>query len=339
MKIVKILAAVLALLLLSGCVTNAPAPPDYAPPESSRLTIYTSHKEEVYLPIIREFEARTGIWVNIVTGGTNELLEQIESEMDTPVADVMFGGGVESLESYRHCFTPYVCTQAASIRAQFRTEDAYWTPFSALPVVLIYNTKLVSPERLTGWSSLEDPAFAGRIAFADPEISGSSFTALVTRMYIAGDRGKNALMRLAENLKGHQLDSSGAVLTAVADGSYLVGITLEETALKRIAAGADIALVYPSDGTSCVPDASALVKNAPHSENAKKFLDFTVSYDVQKLLSDNFCRRAIRADITADGSLIPLSELPLVDYDVEWASKHREEILSNWAFFLKEAEP
>lgn len=35
--------------------------------------VYTSHKEEVYWPIIKEFEERTGIWVEVVSGGTNEL--------------------------------------------------------------------------------------------------------------------------------------------------------------------------------------------------------------------------------------------------------------------------
>ena len=30
--------------------------------EEKRLTVYTSHKQEVYAPIIKEFEERTGIW-------------------------------------------------------------------------------------------------------------------------------------------------------------------------------------------------------------------------------------------------------------------------------------
>ena len=37
--------------------------------------MYTSHKQEVYAPIIKEFEERTGIWVEVVPGGTTELLE------------------------------------------------------------------------------------------------------------------------------------------------------------------------------------------------------------------------------------------------------------------------
>lgn len=331
-----ILFPLLAALFLSAC-QKTERTTEYTPDESMRLTIYTSHKEEVYMPIVREFEERTGIWVDVITGGTNELLERIESQQDNVEADVMFGGGVESLKAYEHCFSPYVVGSSGSIREPHQAEDAVWTPFSALPVVLIYNTKLVSPDKITGWSSLSDPIFRGRIAFADPAISGSSFTALATQI-LAGKSMDKTLATLAENLQGKTLSSSGDVLNAVADGSYLVGITLEETALKYIAAGADLAMVYPEEGTSCVPDASAIVKGAPHSENAKRFLDFTVSYEVQQMLSESSYRRPVRSDIPAGDSLLPLQDIVLVDYDIDWACKNRDVILSDWSFYLKEAK-
>lgn len=331
-----ILFPLLAALFLSAC-QKTERTTEYTPDESMRLTIYTSHKEEVYMPIVREFEERTGIWVDVITGGTNELLERIESQQDNVEADVMFGGGVESLKAYEHCFSPYVVGSSGSIREPHQAEDAVWTPFSALPVVLIYNTKLVSPDKITGWSSLSDPIFRGRIAFADPAISGSSFTALATQI-LAGKSMDKTLATLAENLQGKILSSSGDVLNAVADGSYLVGITLEETALKYIAAGADLAMVYPEEGTSCVPDASAIVKGAPHSENAKRFLDFTVSYEVQQMLSESSYRRPVRSDIPAGESLLPLQDIVLVDYDIDWVCKNRDVILSDWLFYLKEAK-
>lgn len=331
-----ILFPLLAALFLSAC-QKTERTTEYTPDESMRLTIYTSHKEEVYMPIVREFEERTGIWVDVITGGTNELLERIESQQDNVEADVMFGGGVESLKAYEHCFSPYVVGSSDSIREPHQAEDAVWTPFSALPVVLIYNTKLVSPDKITGWSSLSDPIFRGRIAFADPAISGSSFTALATQI-LAGKSMDKTLATLAENLQGKTLSSSGDVLNAVVDGSCLVGITLEETALKYIAAGADLAMVYPEEGTSCVPDASAIVKGAPHSENAKRFLDFTVSYEVQQMLSESSYRRPVRSDIPAGESLLPLQDIVLVDYDIDWACKNRDEILSDWLFYLKEAK-
>jgi len=331
-----ILFPLLAALFLSAC-QKTERTTEYTPDESMRLTIYTSHKEEVYMPIVREFEERTGIWVDVITGGTNELLERIESQQDNVEADVMFGGGVESLKAYEHCFSPYVVGSSDSIREPHQAEDAVWTPFSALPVVLIYNTKLVSPDKITGWSSLSDSIFRGRIAFADPAISGSSFTALATQI-LAGKSMDKTLATLAENLQGKTLSSSGDVLNAVVDGSCLVGITLEETALKYIAAGADLAMVYPEEGTSCVPDASAIVKGAPHSENAKRFLDFTVSYEVQQMLSESSYRRPVRSDIPAGESLLPLQDIVLVDYDIDWACKNRDVILSDWLFYLKEAK-
>ena len=225
--------------------------------------LYTSHKEEVYWPIVKEFEERTGIWVEVVTGGTNELLEKIQSQADTPLADVMFGGGVESLTSYADCFTPYRCAGAEAIAPAFQAPGDLWTPFSALPVVLIYNTKLVGAGALTCWDDLLSPRYHGRIAFADPAVSGSSFTALVTALHAVEGTDEEVLRRFAESLGGRQLQGSGDVVASVAGGTDLVGITLEETALKGVAAGYDIALVYPSDGTSCVPDASALIRGAP----------------------------------------------------------------------------
>ena len=316
------------LLLLTGCGGTRQEPLSCTPPESRRLVVYTSHKEEVYTPIIREFEERTGIWVEVVTGGTNELLQRIDAEKDAPAADVMFGGGVESLESYRHLFQPVHCAELEQVSAGLRRESDSWVPFSALPLVLIYNVKLVDPARLTGWEDLTRPEFQGKIAFADPTKSASSFTAVVTVLQACGE---DTLTRLAQSLGGSQLGSSGEVLTAVADGEALVGITLEETALQRIAAGDNLGLVYPGEGTSCVPDGTALVSGAPHRENGEKFLEFTLSREVQQLLGSRFYRRSVREDVTVPSSLPAAEDLALIAYDPRWASAHREEILSQWA--------
>lgn len=337
------LAAAAALVLaLAGCAPEeeAPAADGYAPPEEARLTVYTSHKEEVWRPIVREFEERTGIWVTVVEGGTAGLLERIDREMDAPVADVMFGGGVESLWAYARCFTPYTCAEAEEIDPQFRSPNDLWTPFSSLPVVLVYNTKLMGPRELTGWRDLLRPRLKGRIAFADPAESGSSYTALATMILALGGSGEKTLAAFAENLDGVQAAGSGDVVAAVADGSAWVGVTLEETALKRIADGADMGLVYPAEGTVFTPDGGALVAGAPHGENAKRFLDFIAGADVQALVAGQLRRRSVRTDTAVD-DLPALGELALVDYDLDWAVDEREDILMSWATLLggEEGEP
>lgn len=155
-SIVQVLPLVLCLPLgVSGCTNRQPETARYAPEEDRRLVVYTSHKEEVYWPIVREFEDRTGIWVEVVAGGTNELLDRLVQEREAPRADVMFGGGVDSLTAYADCFNPYFCRDWEELDPSMRADDGLWTPFSALPVVLIYNTKLV-PGRF--------PPAAGRTA-------------------------------------------------------------------------------------------------------------------------------------------------------------------------------
>ena len=147
-----------------------------------------------------------------------------------------------------------------------------------------------------------------------------------------------ALQRFAENLDGKLLSGSGEIVSSVASGESLAGITLEETALKRIAAGDEIEMIYPTDGTSCVPDGTAIVSGAPHPDNAKAFVDFTVSRDVQELIQERFYRRSVRSDVEPASKLPPLKQLTQVDYDVGWASAHRDAILMSWAFNL-DTEP
>ena len=339
-RTLSVLLALALLAGLAGCAAQAgPSGPGYAPDESRRLVVYTSHKQEVWWPIVKEFEERTGIWVDVVYGATSELLERLSQEEKAPRADVMFGGGAESLETYRDLFNPYACDGAEHVLARFRSPDELWTPFSALPVVLIYNTKLVEPGQIARWSDLLSPGLKGRIAFTDPAVSGSSFTGLLTMLYaLDGDRDE-AIRRFAENLGGVELDDSGEVLSAVARGDFLVGITLEESALKRMAEGLDIAMVYPGDGTSCVPDGSALIRGAPHPDNARMFLDFTVSFEVQELLVSQFARRSVRDDVEPLADLPALDQIPLADYDIDRAASERESILMTWAFYFEEDAP
>lgn len=319
-------------LLLSACAPSPdPVMEALAPAEEERLVVYTSHKEEVYGPIVKEFEERTGIWVEVVTAGTNELLERISAEREEPRCDVMFGGGVESLQLYEECFEPYTGSGAELLKPGLRPEGDRWTPFSSLPVVLIYNTRLVSPGELTGWADLLDSRWRGKIAFADPAVSGSSYTAAITMLLCLEGDLWDRLDAFQENLGGKVIEDSGQVVTAVDTGSCWVGVTLEETALKRQSQGANIAIVYPTEGTSNLPDGTALVTGARHEENAKAFLDFVQSADVQALVVSDFARRSVRSDVADREDLPSLEEIGVVDYDAAWASGVKEEFLRRWA--------
>lgn len=330
----KIIVAVLFIGVLSalairwGFAASGEEETTYQVEEDKKLVVYTSHKKEIYEPIIKEFEERSGIWVEVVPGGTNELLDMIKFEDGKGGSDIMFGGGIDSLQAYSEYFAPYRCSQYENLDSTYASETDAYTVFSKLPAVFIYNKKLViSAGAPRNWEELLSSRLRGSIAYADPTKSGSSYTALQTMIQALSDKYsmEEVVRSFSDNLNHDVAPESADVIEDVIAGRKLVGITYEETALKRIAAGADIGVIYPEKGTSAVPDGCAVIKGAAHQENAELFIEFIVGEDVQHLLEDQLYRRSVREDLTAAEAI---KEIP---YDLAYSQKYREEVLALWA--------
>ena len=43
---------------------------------------------------------------------------------------------------------------------------------------------------------------------------------------------------------------------------------------------------------------------------------------------------SVREDVAPGGELIALEEIPMVDYNISWASENRDRLLMTWAFYL-----
>lgn len=321
-------------LVLAGCLSPSARNQNIlAPAEEDRLVIYTSHREAVYGPIIREFEARTGIWVQVKTGGTMELLNRITAgDCD---CDLLFGGGVETLESHKELFIPYQSPRSQEIATIYRSSTHHWTPVSSLPIVLAYNSKLVRLNPPSGWGDLLDSNWKGRIAYADPSVSASAFTALSTLVQVYSDADTESILRAyAENLDGELLSSSSSVIEQIAQGNCYIGVTLEDEAMRSIQEGYDLDIVYPEEGTSAVCDGAAIVSRCSHLSNAQAFIDFLLEEDVQRYLSKHCSRRSVLSALTDAAS-----DTVFLTYDIAWASERQEELLTLWENLQKEVAP
>ena len=345
MKFKKILATVLAVMLLAGLLvgcgssntdgeTGGQDQEGTSNENAGTVTVYSPHNAEVINPIVKEFQERTGIQVDVVAAGTGELLKRVEAESGNSLGDVMWGGGAESLDSFKDYFEAYKTTEDDVIPTHFKDVNNAWTGFSALPMVIMYNKNLVKEDEVpASWEDLLDPKWKGKIAFADPAKSGSSYTTLVTMLEARkedGNEGWDFIKKFVENLDGKIISGSSGVYTGVSDGEYSLGLTLEEAAMRYVNAGADVGVVYPSEGTSAVPDGIAVIKGAKNEENAKKFVDFVVGKDVQNIVVEDFARRSIRTDMEAPEGLGPIDDIKLVDYDFAWAASNKEEVLDKW---------
>lgn len=326
--------SIVLLLLLSACSFDSRhkdveyISEKYAVPDEKQLILYTSHKEEVYLPIIREFENRTGIWVEVHAGGTAQMMQLAEEASENGTVDIMFGGGIESYQAHEDIFAPYITSEYNSLDKADKSEGGYWTAFTELPIVFIYNNKLVSSaDAPRKWEDLFDDEWKGKIAFADPNNSGTSYTILSTMQQLFNEEKESLVPRFYEQLGGRVLNSSGQIIPNVSDGSYLIGITLEETAKKNIALGYNISMIYPEEGTSAVPDGCAIIKNAPHSYNAGLFLDFVVGYDTQEYAMENFHRRPVRTDIALSSDY---GYVRIIPFDIKKSAKEESATIELW---------
>ena len=82
--------------------------------------------------------------------------------------------------------------------------------------------------------------------------------------------------------------------------------------------------------TAITLDGSAIIKNAPHPNAAKLFLDFTVSKEMQQVMVDQFGRRSVRRDVGSPAGLPPLDKIKAIDYDLGYAANNRAELLKRF---------
>ncbi len=306
------------------------------------LIIYSPHPGELIDYIVKEFRQRTDIKAEVARGGTGELIEKIKRHPEA--VDVLWGGGIESIETIKTEFAPYRSREDAAIIKSFKSADSLWSPFSVLPVVIMYNSKLVKGSDVPhSWASLLRPYYEHHIIMGNPSISGSSYTILNTLLRtMSSDASYTEGWRYVDHLVA-QLGSSGivssstAVYNSVASGDFFACITFENSALSLKKQGRDVDYCYPAEGTSAVPDGIAIIRNSLHPSEARQFVDFALSRDVQSILMSRWHRRSVRADIQS--SEIDLSRIRIIDYPIEDSAKMRSAVLERWEKLLSSHQP
>ena len=305
--------------------------------ETGELTLYYSNSTEWADPIIEEFEDQTGIKVSLVQDGTSSLFARVKAESANPQGDVIWGGVIDTYRANQDLLQPYTPSTVADLKPEAVDPNGYYTGFDMGPMVMIYNTELVDEaEAPTKWADLLDPKYKGQIATADPTASSSAFACIMSIIQAYGTddgKGYEFVEQLVANLDGKILESSSGVYKGVANGEYMVGLTYEEAALRYIASGANIAVVYPEEGTSSSPSGCAIVKDCKNPLSAQKFIDYLSSAEVQSQLGA-LNRRSVRTDVEDPDTMTAWEDISFVDMDIDWTSSHTEEFNGKWQDYV-----
>ncbi len=293
------------------------------------ITVYTAAPQNIVDALVPWYEKTSGNDVEIIKAGSGELLNRLTAESSKPLADVIWSVDGTVVDFNPDLFEPYSSVHNDAVLPSLSTSDL-WSPFTAIVMVFVVNEgKLGELAMPTSWTDLAKPEYDDLISSARADKSGSAYIQFATVLQAFGS--EEAGWDVYKGMLGNFVlsDSSGAVPRFVNDGELPIGVTLEDAALRYKLGGGPVTIVYPSEGTTLVPDAMALVSGGPNADGGKEFIDFMLSPEAQTVVAD-LGRRPVRSDVASNELLAPITDLPTIDYDMGWAADNRARIVEAW---------
>ena len=302
--------------------------------ETGKLVIYSPLTESMIDEMITKFEEETGIEAECLAMGTGDALKRIETEADNPQADVLWSGTIGTVKNKSEYFADYKCVNEDAFYDEYKNKEGNLTRFDTIPSVIMVNTDLIGDIKVEGYEDLLNPELKGKIAFAEPSASSSSFEHLVNMLYAMGngdpDKGWDYVEKLVDQLDGKLLGGSSAVYKGVADGEYTVGLTFEQGAAQYVGAGSPVKVVYMNEGVIFRGDGAYIIKNCANERSAQIFLDWLTSKETQEFMNNTQYRRSIRKDVEAGNAMKPMSEIKVITDDETNTAEHKSEWLDKF---------
>lgn len=292
---------------------------------TGKVVVYMPSPSGLNEKYVEDFEAKTGVQVELFEGTTGEILARLEAEKDNPVADVVvlasWSDGL-SFKAQGGLLSYPEAKQADLLYDGWVDDDHMLFGTSASAVGVIYNTTLIDSLD-ADWADLGSDEYKDMLAIADPEKSGSCKDFLAGYMY-STDEDWSAFENMAKN--GMTVPGANkAALESVTTGEKAILVAgVDYNAYSSIAKGEPLAIYYPASGTVINPRPAMILSSSKNVENAKAFVDYLMSDDAQQLVADAYLLPG-RSDITTD-KRTNVAEIPTLETDWNWMMENADRI-------------
>ncbi|ANS76436.1 ABC transporter substrate-binding protein [Paenibacillus yonginensis] len=300
-----------------------------------KLTVYSAGPEGLATKLIEGYEAKTGVKVEMFQGTTGKILARMEAEKANPVADVVILASLPSAQGLKDegLTLPYPdAVNADKLNPDWSDPEGNYFSTSASALGIAYNTKLVKTPPAS-WEDLAKPEFKDQVNIPDPSLSGSALDFMTGYLSLKGDSGWS----LFEDYKKNGVAMAGAnqeALDPVITGAKgVVAAAVDYMTYKAKQKGEPVDIVYPAEGTVISPRPAAILKSTQHEANAKAFIDYLLSDEAQKLVSDAALLPG-RTDIKAENRA-NLNEIPQFKVDWNWMNENGADITEKFTKMFK----
>ena len=291
----------------------------------------------------RAFSERFDIDVLYQGGRSSELVAKLESERSASVYSLdTFIGGANTMYTAIHAngwldnlkdafVSPDLLEGDTYINGEVPFRDPEGEAIFALAVTvnppLLLNTDLVEEGEVTGWGDLLDPKWKGLIVADDPTQPGGHGVNVGVQLVL--EMGEDFFRDL---YAGQEVTLSTDVRQAgdgIAQGKWAIGIAIDPNLVKldeMIADGLPVKESHTDDlesNTSSGYGLMGLMKDAPHPNAAKLFVNWLACPEGNEVWSRSQMYTPLRSDVEID-----LPEYSAFDPDEEYWDLYRWDLIT-----------
>lgn len=310
---------------------------------AAELNLICSADVVICEKLVTEFErAHSDIGVNMVRLSSGEAYAKIRAEARNPQTDLWWGGtGDPHLQAAADGLTvEYQSPRLSELHdwavAQAETSGHRTVGVYSGALGWGYNTRIFEAKGLEEpacWADLLNPDLQGEIQMADPNSSGTAYTALATLVQLMGeDEAFDYLKQLNANVAQYT-KSGSAPVRAAGRGEAGLGIVFMHDAVAQTVEGFPIRTIAPCEGTGYEVGSMSLVEGGPNPDEAVVFYDWVLGAEVQDLMPEagSYQLPSNKAAVASEHAP-DLGQVKLIDYDfAEYGSSDRRRaLLARW---------
>lgn len=272
--------------------------------------------------------------------GSAATVVALDKARNRPQADTAYyfaGSAVDAVA--KDVVAPFKPVNFGKLPNVFQGPDGKWFTIHKLTIAFIVNKKLIK-DVPQSWADLLKPEYKNSVVYLDPRSTGVGQVLAFAANFGNGGDMKNVKPGIDYLGKLHK---AGNVLRVVGTTPYAqfvkgeipIWISYENDGLKAKyidGLGDAVAVVIPKEASAAAPYAISLVKNAPHPNAGKLWLNFIMTEKGQGIFAQGFVRPSVPGvELPADVK-DKLPDAPQVKpLDVEAAAAKKAEIDAGWS--------